>query len=74
MSRANGQGKIFETEVDRQYFVRTQAEACAKIGFEIHACGLRAHQFPEATLAELLCDFGRIPSVAPISSEQRWAG
>jgi hypothetical protein len=21
--------------------------------YEIHACGLRAHQFPEATLAEL---------------------
>jgi hypothetical protein len=42
--------------------------------YEIHAYSLRAHQFPEATLAELLCDFGRVPSVAPISSEQRWAG
>jgi len=33
MSRANGKGKIFETEVDRQDFIKTLVEACEKTGF-----------------------------------------
>jgi len=44
MSRANGKGKIFETDVDRQDFVKTLVEACAKTGFEVHAyCLMRNH-------------------------------
>jgi putative transposase len=44
MSRANGKGKIFETDVDRQDFIKTLAEACAKTGFEVHAyCLMRNH-------------------------------
>ena len=44
MSRANGKGNIFETDVDRQDFVKTLAEACAKTGFEVHAyCLMRNH-------------------------------
>ena len=45
MSRANGKGKIFETEVDRQDFIKTLAEACEKTGFEIHAYCLMSHHF-----------------------------
>ena len=37
MSRANGKGNIFETDVDRQDFVKTLAETCAKAGFQVHA-------------------------------------
>jgi len=44
MSRANGKGNIFETDVDRQDFVKTLAETCAKTGFEVHAyCLMRNH-------------------------------
>jgi REP element-mobilizing transposase RayT len=44
MSRANGKGNIFETDVDRQDFIKTLAAACAKTGFEIHAyCLMRNH-------------------------------
>jgi len=44
MSRANGKGNIFETDVDRLDFVKTLAEACEKTGFEIHAyCLMRNH-------------------------------
>jgi REP element-mobilizing transposase RayT len=44
MSRADGKGKIFETDVDRQDFVKRLAEACAKTGFEVHAyCLMRNH-------------------------------
>ena len=44
MSRANGTGNIFETDVDRQDFLKTLAEACAKTGFQIHAyCLMRNH-------------------------------
>src|SRR5450759_2281612 len=44
MSRANGKGNIFETDVDRQDFVKTLAETCAKTGFQIHAyCLMRNH-------------------------------
>ena len=43
-SRADGKGNIFETDVDRQDFVKTLAEACAKTGFEVHAyCLMRNH-------------------------------
>jgi len=44
MSRANGTVNIFETDVDRQDFLKTLAEACAKTGFQIHAyCLMRNH-------------------------------
>src|SRR5450759_4434274 len=44
MSRANGKGHIFETDVDRQDFVKTLAETCAKTGFQVHAyCLMRNH-------------------------------
>jgi putative transposase len=44
MSRANGRGVIFETDVDRQDFVKTLAETCDKAGFEVHAfCLMRNH-------------------------------
>ena len=44
MSRANGTGNIFETDVDRQDFVKTLAETCDKTGFEVHAyCLMRNH-------------------------------
>jgi putative transposase len=44
MSRANGKGNIFETDVDRHDFVKTLAEACAKTSFEVHAfCLMRNH-------------------------------
>jgi REP element-mobilizing transposase RayT len=45
MSRANGKGEIFETDVDRQDFIKTLAEACGKTGFEIHANCLRSNHF-----------------------------
>ena len=45
MSRANGKGKIFATDVDRQDFIKTLAEACDKTGFEIHAYGLMSNHF-----------------------------
>jgi hypothetical protein len=37
MSRANGKGNVVETDIDRQDFVKTLAQACAKTGFEVHA-------------------------------------
>ena len=44
MSRANRKGVIFETDVDRQDFVKTLAETCEKTGFEVHAyCLMRNH-------------------------------
>ena len=44
MSRANGKGNIFESDVDRQDFLKTVAEACEKTGFEVHAyCLMRNH-------------------------------
>lgn len=44
MSRANGKGNIFETDVDRHDFVKTLAETCQKTGFTIHAyCLMRNH-------------------------------
>jgi REP element-mobilizing transposase RayT len=44
MSRANGKGNIFETDVDRQDFVKTLAETCDKTGFQVHAyCLMRSH-------------------------------
>jgi REP element-mobilizing transposase RayT len=45
MSRANGKGNIFETDVDRHDFIKTLAEACAKTGFEIHAYYLMRNHF-----------------------------
>src|SRR4249919_2824805 len=44
MSRANAKGNIFETDVDRQDFVKTLAETCQKTSFEVHAyCLMRNH-------------------------------
>jgi REP element-mobilizing transposase RayT len=44
MSRANGKGNIFETDVDRQDFAKTLAETCDKTGFQVHAyCLMRNH-------------------------------
>lgn len=44
MSRANGKGNIYETDVDRQDFIKTLAEACDKTGFQVHAyCLMRNH-------------------------------
>ena len=44
MSRANGKGDIFLTDVDRQDFLKTLAEACQKTGFQVHAyCLMRNH-------------------------------
>lgn len=40
MSRANGKENIFETDVDRQDFIKTRVAACGKTGFEIHAYAL----------------------------------
>ena len=45
MNRANGTGNIFETDVDRQDFLKTLAEACGKTGFQIHAYGLMRNHF-----------------------------
>ena len=44
MSRANGTGNVFLTDVDRQDFLRTLAKACQKTGFQVHAyCLMRNH-------------------------------
>lgn len=44
MSRANGNARILETDVDRQDFLKTLAEACEKTGFQVHAyCLMRNH-------------------------------
>ena len=44
MSRANGKGNVFETDVDRLDFLNTLAECCEKAGFEVHAyCLMRNH-------------------------------
>jgi putative transposase len=44
MNRANGKGNLFETDVDRQDFVKTLAETCGKTGFQVHAyCLMRNH-------------------------------
>ena len=44
MSRANGKGNIYETDVDRQDFIKSLAEACDKTGFQVHAyCLMRNH-------------------------------
>src|SRR6266571_6751329 len=44
MSRADGQGDIFLSDVDRHDFLKTLAEACAKTGFQVHAyCLMRNH-------------------------------
>jgi REP element-mobilizing transposase RayT len=44
ISRANGKGNLFETDVDRQDFVKTLAATCAKTGFQVHAyCLMRNH-------------------------------
>ena len=56
MRRANGKGNIFETDVDRQDFLKTLAETCQKTGFEVHAyCLMRNHfhlvvETPQANL------------------------
>jgi len=38
MSRANGNGNRFETDVDRADFLKNLAEACGKTGFQIPVC------------------------------------
>ena len=44
MSRANGKGNVFETDVDRHDFLKTLAECCEKTGYEVHAyCLMRNH-------------------------------
>jgi len=44
MSRANGKGNIFETDVDRLDFVKSLAETCIKADFQVHAyCLMRNH-------------------------------
>ncbi len=45
MSRANGNGVIFQTDVDRQDVLKTLAEACAKTGWPVHASCLRRNHF-----------------------------
>jgi putative transposase len=45
MSRANGKGVIFETGVDRQDFLKTLAQTCAKTGWQVHAFCLMRHHF-----------------------------
>jgi REP element-mobilizing transposase RayT len=45
MSRANGKGNLLETDVDRQDFLKTLAETCAKTGFQVHAYCLMRHHF-----------------------------
>ena len=44
MSRADGKGDIFLSDLDRHDFLKTLAEACAKTGFQVHAyCLMRNH-------------------------------
>src|ERR1039458_3639781 len=44
MSRADGKGDIFLSDVDRQDFLKTLAEACLKTGYQVHAyCLMRNH-------------------------------
>ena len=45
MSRANGKGVIFETDVDRHDFLKTLAETCEKTGFQVHAYCLMGSHF-----------------------------
>lgn len=45
LSRANGTGDVFLTDVDRQDFLRTLAEACQKTGFQVHAYCLMPNHF-----------------------------
>ncbi len=37
MSRGDRREAIFPTDVDRQDFLKTLAEACQKTGFQVHA-------------------------------------
>ena len=56
MSRANAQGAIFLSDVDRLDFLKTLAETCQKAGFQVHAyCLMRNHfhlvvETPDANL------------------------
>jgi len=44
MSRANGKGNVFETDVDQLDFVKSLAETCIKADFQVHAyCLMRNH-------------------------------
>lgn len=56
MSRGNRRENIFRSDIDRQDFLKTLAEACLKTGFEVHAYCLMSNHFhlvvetPEANL------------------------
>ena len=38
MNRGDRREPIFKDEADRQRFVETLGEACAKTGWQVHAC------------------------------------
>ena len=71
MSRANANGNIFETDVDRQDFVKTLAETCEKTEFEVHAyCLMRNHfhlviETPQGNL---------VGGMRWLLSAERWGG
>ncbi len=58
MSRGDRREAIFPTDVDRQDFLKTLAEACQKTGFQVHAYCLMSNHFhlvietPNANLVE----------------------
>jgi REP element-mobilizing transposase RayT len=45
MSRGNRCEDVFPTDVDRQDFLKTLAEACQKTGFQVHAYCLMSNHF-----------------------------
>src|SRR5688572_23008845 len=45
MSRGDRRDDIFPTDVDRQDFLKTLAEACQKTGFQLHAYCLMSNHF-----------------------------
>src|SRR5512138_684624 len=45
MSRGDRREDIFLTDVDRQDFLKTLAEACAKTGWQVHAFCLMGNHF-----------------------------
>ncbi len=75
MSRANGTGDIFESDVDRQDFVKTLAEACEKTGFEVQAyCLMRNHfhlvvETPQGNLEEPQCQVTSLAKDSPNPEE-----
>ena len=47
MSRGERQDAIYLNDVDRQDFLKTQAEACQKTGWQVHAYCLTIRQIAE---------------------------